>query len=177
MGQKAFALHPLTAAEKNYAQLEKALALVFGAKHFHQYLYGREFTLITDHQPLTYLLGPQKPITSLATARLQRWAILLSAHQYRTKFRKTREHANADGLSHLPLQFAPGPELSSEEACFNIGQMEALPVSAVQLGTASRQDPVLSRVMLFTRSGWPLEVSPEVKPFYHRRNELTVEGN
>ena len=32
-------------------------------------------------------------------------------------------------------------------------------------------------VMLFTRSGWPLEVSPEVKPFYHRRNELTVEGN
>ena len=31
--------------------------------------------------------------------------------------------------------------------------------------------------MLFTRRGWPPSVPPDVKPFYDRRQELTVEGD
>lgn len=31
--------------------------------------------------------------------------------------------------------------------------------------------------MLFTHKGWPLELSAELKPFFHKRNELTVEGS
>ena len=45
----AFAPRTLSTSEKNYAQLEKdALSLVFGVKKFHQYLYGRRFTLILE---------------------------------------------------------------------------------------------------------------------------------
>ena len=58
---------------------------------------------------------------------------------------KTTEHANADGLSRLPLQTAPVSEVSTEAACFNIGQIEALPISTTKLGMASRQDSVISR--------------------------------
>ena len=78
----SFASRTLTPSKKNYSQLEKeALSLTVGVKEFHQYLYGCTFTLITDHKPLTAIFGPKKGIPTLAAARLQRWALLLSAYQ------------------------------------------------------------------------------------------------
>ena len=71
----AFVSRSLTKSETNYAQLEKeALALIFGVKKFHKYLYGRSFTLVTDHRPLVTILGPTKAVPPLAAARIQRWA-------------------------------------------------------------------------------------------------------
>ena len=88
------------AHERNYSQVEKeGLSLIFGVKKFHTYLYGRKFSLVTDHKPLTTIFGPKHGIPSLATARLQRWALILAAYNYDIKFRPTGAHVNADSLS------------------------------------------------------------------------------
>ena len=66
-----------------HMQLEKeALALINGVRQFHKYFIGRKFKLVTDHQPLVKILGPKQGIPTLAAARLQRWAIILSAYDY-----------------------------------------------------------------------------------------------
>ena len=172
----AYASRTLSASERNYSQLEKeALSLIFGVRKFHQYLYGRKFTLVTDHQPLTTIFSDKKGIPPLAAARLQRWALLLSAHHYNIQFRPTKAHANADGLSRLPVQQSCKKEGHSEPNLFNICQIESLPLTSGQLKQATRTDPILSKVLMFTKTGWPMQVSEALKPYWNRRLELSLE--
>ena len=97
----AFSSRKLSPAEVNYAQIEKeALGLNFGIQCFHQYLYGSKFTMATDRKPLMAILGPKHGVSALAAARLQRWAVQLSAYSYDIEFRPTAKHPNADTLSH-----------------------------------------------------------------------------
>ena len=111
-----YASQTLSTPERNYAQVEKeALSLVFGVKKFHSYLYGRKFTLVTDHKPFTTILGPKNNVPPLAAARLQCWALALSAYSYDIEFRPTAAHGNADGLSRLPLSHRH--ELTVEQEC------------------------------------------------------------
>lgn len=68
----SFASRTLSSTEQKYSQLEKeALAIIFGVKKFHKFIFGREFVLVTDHKPLTTILHPHKGIPPLAAARIQ----------------------------------------------------------------------------------------------------------
>ena len=129
--QIAFASRTLNKSERNYAQIEKqSLGIIFGIKKFHQYLYGRKFLLVTDHKPLVTLLGPKSGIPTLAAARLQRWAILLSAYQYEIEYRSTLKHANADCLSRLLLPVGSKSEEFDEVKLINSLQIGSLPLTA-----------------------------------------------
>ncbi len=59
---------------RNYSQLEKEL--VFGIKN---YLFGRPFELVTDHQPL---LGETRSTSPQASARIRRWSLYLAMFEY-----------------------------------------------------------------------------------------------
>ena len=172
----AFASRTLTATERNYAQIQKeALFLIYAVQKFHQYLYGRPFVLVTDHKPLTAILGHKAGIPSLAAARLQRWALILSAYSYTIEFRPTKQHANADGLSRLPLGTRREAALDCIET-FMIGQIQAMPVTAEQVQAATRRDPVLSQVFRYVQNGWPATVNDKYKPFYKHKDKLCIEA-
>ena len=76
---------------------------MFGIQKFHKYIYRHQFTLVTDHKPLTIILGPKTRVPALAAARFQHWALLLSAYTCSIEFRPTKSPANADDLSRFPL--------------------------------------------------------------------------
>lgn len=88
----AFASWSLSAAEKNYAQIDReALSLVWGVKRFNHYLFDREFTLVMDHQQLTSIFIPQKGIPATAAAHMQRWALFLGGHRYKIEYKCTAD--------------------------------------------------------------------------------------
>ena len=103
-----FASRSLATAEKKYSQLDKeGLAIIYGVKKFHQFLYGRPFVIKSDHKPLKYIFAHDRPVPQLASARLQRWALILGAYNYRLQYRPGSQLSHADGLSRLPLPEVP----------------------------------------------------------------------
>lgn len=103
------------------------------------------------------------------------WAVLLSAYSYEIKFKPTAEHANADGLSRLPLPVVMPEGQSPEATVFNIAQIERLPVTAAQIRQATHTDAVVCKVLQYTRQGWPVEVDSVFTPFKIRAQEFSIE--
>ena len=174
----AFASRTLNSAEKNYAQIQKeALAIVWGVKKFYCYLFGRKFTLLTDHQPLISIFGPKKGIPATAASRMQRYALFLQGYDYDIEYKSSKSHANCDGLSRLP--YSHGEELPDSDSAeiYNLSQIDSLPVCANDVKLETCHDPTLSRVLDFTMNGWTYKPQDEIlKPFYMRRHELSVQN-
>lgn len=79
----AFYLRTLAAAERNYSQLDKeALAIVADMKKFHDYIYGHQFQIVTDHKPLLGLLAGDKRTPQVLSPWLTRWTVFLAAYHY-----------------------------------------------------------------------------------------------
>ena len=92
-----FASKALTPTEQRYANIEREmLACVFGAERFHTYVFGRSFTIESDHKPLE-----QINLKNLADtpARLQRMLLCLQNYDVKITYRPGREMLVADTLS------------------------------------------------------------------------------
>ena len=177
----AHASKTLSQAEKQYSQIEKeSLSIIYGIKKFHQYLAGRTFELVTDHQPLLSIFNPTKGIPTSTANRLQRWALSLMGYTYTIRYNSTRHHANADALSRLPS--GPDDAFVDEEAVqINRIQSELLeqwPLDAATIRSAMDDDKFLSMVKDFTLTKWPESFSkkkhPELISYYDIRHELSV---
>lgn len=99
-----FASQTLNESQRRWAQIDKeAYSLVYGVKKFFQYLYGREFILYTDHKPLIHIFSPTKPLPHMSATRMQHYAIFLQGFNYKIKYKRSEENANADAFSRLPI--------------------------------------------------------------------------
>ena len=151
------------------------MSLIFSLLKFRQYLYARNFTIFTDHKLLLAILASKKNIPTLAAARLQRWALMFSAYIYKLEYRSTQAHGKADGLSRVPI---PQEKLSQhgELTVCNVCQVEYLPVIFVQLQKATRHDPMLCKVLNYTKSGKPLRFTSAIKVILEELRPFGVEG-
>ena len=172
----AYASRTLSKAERGYSQLDKeALGVLFGAKKFHQFVYGRHFTVYTDHKPL--LGNPDKPTPSMASSRMQRWALTLLAYEYELIYRPGTQNGNADSLSRLPLPDEPTSTPVPGDIFHLMEHINTSPVDAAKLRLWTDRDPVLSQVKQFLLNGWPATVQgPDLQPYFTRKDELSVHG-
>uniref|UniRef100_A0A3B3I428 Gypsy retrotransposon integrase-like protein 1 n=1 Tax=Oryzias latipes TaxID=8090 RepID=A0A3B3I428_ORYLA len=96
----AFASRKLSSAERNYPvhQLE-FLALKWAVvDKFHDYLYGAQFVVRTDNNPLTYVLT-----TAKLNATGHRWLAALSTYNFTLQYRPGSSNIDADSLSRNPV--------------------------------------------------------------------------
>lgn len=95
----AYASRTLNVHEQNYSTIEKELlAIVWSVRYFRPYLYGRTFTIVTDHKPLQWLFNLKEP-----NSKLVRWRLKLEEFDYKIIYKKGASNTNADALSRVEL--------------------------------------------------------------------------
>ena len=96
-----YASRSLSKTEKNYnAHKLEFLALKWAiTEHFHEYLYGGDFEVFTDNNPLTYVLTSAK-----LDATVQRWIAYLANYNFKIFYCCGHSNIDADSLSRIPWE-------------------------------------------------------------------------
>ena len=89
-----------TSSSGRSSQTEREmLAVVWPAEHFHLYVYGAQFSIITDHKPLIGIFSNRKQ----APARFERWKLRLMPYDCKLIYRPGKDAENpADFFSRHP---------------------------------------------------------------------------
>jgi len=113
----AYASRGLNKSERNYsAHKLEFLCLKWAiTEKFHDYLYGQEFTVLTDNNPLTYVLTSAK-----LDATGHRWLAALSTYNFSISYRPGKSNIDADILSRLP------PKPDREPGCISLESIGAI---------------------------------------------------
>ena len=167
----AYASRTLTDVERRYSQTEKeALAVVWACERFHIYLYGKLFTLYTDHKPLELIYSPKSKLPP----RIERWALRLQPYTFKVVHMAGKTNP-ADVLSRLPLENQPFRERNIAEEYINYVTVNAVPkaITLKQIACATETDPTLQQVQrCLGGSEWP--DTPELNPYKRVKDELCM---
>ena len=142
---------------------------------FNHYLLRRPFTILSDHKPLQHLFSEKKPIPVLASARIKRRALILSAYSYRVQYKPGVQHGNADGLSRLPLPESVNEIPTPGETILMLENLQTTPVNIKHVRQWTERDPVLSKVCRLVQQGWETTDNQQLQPFQIRKEELSVQ--
>ena len=92
----------LIPAERNYTVTEvELLAVVEAVKHWRPYLWGKRFTIITDHSALRWLHTMKDTVDGGPSSRLTRWNLRLQEYDFSVEHKPGRHHHDADAVSRL----------------------------------------------------------------------------
>lgn len=180
----AYASRRFNKTESRYSTIDKeALALVYAVTKFHQYVYGRHFTLVTDHRPLERIFSEKRETPKIASNRLLRWAMLLNSYDYTIQYQSGKENSPADALSRLPIAEKTDENLEP----VNLGlpargqllhlRTHNLPISKKLLIRETEKDELFRKIIYFINNYWPDKdkIPQELHSFYEKKNELSFE--
>ncbi|BHF83963.1 hypothetical protein SprV_0902711200 [Sparganum proliferum] len=173
-----------TPAEKNYGQVEEeALALVFAVKEVHKLLYGRRFTLLTDHKPFLSIFGFKKGVPVYSASRPQQWATILLGYDFTIRHCRTTDLGQADALSRL-ISNRQEPEEDTVMATISIeydvrrqlpDAIRGTPVTATDIRRTTEQDFVLRQGITYVQTCWPTTpLAGDLRQLFLRRASLSV---
>lgn len=87
----------LTPTQQKYSTIQREiLAIMMAVEAFRPYIYGRNFTIITDHEPLKYLFGLKNP-----NSRLHQYRLELADLDFKIIYRPGKANNVADALSRI----------------------------------------------------------------------------
>ena len=166
----AFASRTLTPAETRYAQIEKEmLAVCYGLTKFHHYTYGRDVTVVTDHKPLTSIVG--KPLDK-APKRLQNLLLRTLEYNFELVYRSGSDIPVADTLSRSPL-----PTDRTREVVNTVFASPVKKESLAKIKAATALDETLVTLRQTILNGWPehrAEVDQSIRSYFDYRDEMSV---
>lgn len=173
----AYTSKAFNSSQQRYAQIEKELAaIVFGCEKFHQYIFGTECEIETDHKPLEYIF--RKPLAA-APLRLQKMILKLQKYCLKVTYKKGKDLYVADALSRNHLTVCDDIVESEEE--ISISMVKLLQVSKSrqeEMKIETERDETLQKLSSLIQNGWPQvkqDVDASVRSYWEFRDELAVE--
>ena len=156
----AFHSRQLRARESNYSALElEGLAVIEAIRHFEIYLFGAQFTVVTDHKALTHLFS-----STVLNAKLWIWALYLQQFCIDFRYLPGRFNVVADCLSRQT--WPSSPTASELPDALSTAQVVALQ------DRAGNKD-FLSQDHLKKDRSLPLEGGGEMWEYSHHIRTLT----
>lgn len=171
----AYASRALTDCQRRYAQIEKELlAIVYGCEKFHQYVYGKQIDVESDHKPLESIF--KKPLHQ-APMRLQRMLLRLQKYSLNVTYKPGKQLHIADALSRAYLRETE-EELLEEDIVVNCIRRQ-LPMTEEKqemFRKMTANDVELQTLRNTTTNGWPDErsaVAKMLQPYWTFREEIS----
>ena len=173
----SFMSKALIDTQSRYSNIEREiLGVVTGVEHFHQYLFGRQFTLYTDHEPIENLV--LKPLVN-TSPREQRLMLHLSQYNMNVQYKADKHLLLSDCLSRLSNPTTQEDKsLNLHVTSIESEDSDSFPfLSLASVHEALMEDPVSVLLGDLILNGWPdscKELDQELKPYWIHHFNLSI---
>lgn len=169
----AYASRALTDAESRFSQIEKEFtAILWSCTKFHNFIYGREVTIHSDHKPLEALM--RKGVAEVHSPRLQRIKVKLLKYNLNVCYKPGKEMYIADLLSRNYLLESTVDDKFITEVIHSINVTKE---KKAEFQQESERDSCIQKIIFYCTQGWPSDISKvalEAQPYFQIRNDIYV---